>query len=69
MAQTAKQPEFQFIPSTLNFLGMDLQVEGARWNAGLARSVALIGLGVILYPIIQSWRESESNQIKLQHHD
>lgn len=65
--QVGMQPEFHRIPATMNILGLDIPVKSARWIAGIASSIALIGLGVILYPIIQTWRQGESSRIALQY--
>jgi len=57
----------QQIPATLSILGLDIQVENARWIAGVAVAIAFIGISYILLPIVQSWRQGESSRIALQY--
>jgi signal peptidase len=61
--------QFQWTPATLKILGIEIQVERARWIAGIAVSLSLIGLAVILYPIMRSWQQGENHRIWLQYNE
>ncbi len=67
--QDGTQSEYRLVPATLTILGLDLQVETARWITTIAGLTALIGLVVTFYPIILSWKIGESNQIQLRYGD
>jgi signal peptidase I len=57
----------QTVPATLNILGLDIQVEMARWIAGIAVAVSLLSLVVIFYPVMRRWQQGESDRISLQY--
>jgi signal peptidase I len=60
---------FAQVPNTLDLLGMSLSVTFARWMAGIVTGIALVGLAMLLYPILQQWRLGKSQRINLRHGD
>jgi hypothetical protein len=60
-------PQIQQVPARMNILGIELNVENARWIAGIALFIGVAGLGIVLYPVISRMRDGEKHRIAVQH--
>ena len=56
----------QQIPATLNILGLKPTVQTARWIAGVALGVSLLGIAAILYPFLRASMKNPSEKIRIQ---
>jgi hypothetical protein len=61
--------KLQSVPATLNILGLEIRVESARWIAGIAVAISIIGLAAIFFPVMRQWQQGESNRISLQYNE
>ncbi|MBE9479371.1 MAG: hypothetical protein IMY80_05340, partial [Chloroflexi bacterium] len=59
-------PRQRQIPATLNILGLKPTVQTARWIAGVAFGVSLLGIAAILYPFLRASMQSPSEKIRIQ---
>lgn len=64
--QSGFLPRQQQIPATLNILGLKPTVQTARWIAGVAFGVSLLGIAAILYPFLRASMQSPSEKIRIQ---
>jgi signal peptidase len=64
--QSGFLPRQQQIPATLNILGLKPTVQTARWIAGVAFGVSLLGITAILYPFLRASMQSPSEKIRIQ---
>jgi signal peptidase I len=65
-SQSGFMPRQQQIPATLNILGLKPTVQTARWIAGVAIGVSLLGITAILYPFLRASLQSPSERIRIQ---
>jgi len=64
--QTGFLPRQQQIPATLNILGLKPTVQTARWIAGVALGVSLLGIAAVLYPFLRASMKNPSEKIRIQ---
>lgn len=64
--QSGFLPRQQQIPATLNILGLKPTVQTARWIAGVALGVSLLGIAAILYPFLRASMKSPTEKIRIQ---
>jgi len=64
--QSGFLPRQQQIPATLNTLGLKPTVQTARWIAGVAFGVSLLGIAAILVPFMRASMQSTSEKIRIQ---
>ncbi len=64
--QSGFLPRQQQIPATLNILGLKPTVQTARWIAGVAFGVSLLGIAAILVPFLRASMQSPSEKIRIQ---
>jgi signal peptidase len=64
--QSGFLPRQKQIPATLNILGLKPTVQTARWIAGVAFGVSLLGITAILYPFLRASMQSPSEKIRIQ---
>jgi hypothetical protein len=64
--QSGFLPRQQQIPATLTILGLKPTVQTARWIAGVAFGVSLLGIAAILVPFLRASMQSPSEKIRIQ---
>jgi signal peptidase I len=64
--QSGFLPRQQEVPATLNILGLKPTVQTARWIAGVAFGISLLGIATTLVPFLRASMQSPSEKIRIQ---